>query len=233
MTSALLMLILFASAPDEGDELPEVTVGRRLFLETGFAQFFWANSKGRLNEPLAAGDPVMARSSGTAKDLAGPFSGRSMNCRACHLVNEHQREPGAGVRTYTDFARHSPIPARDDGQTHTPRRSPILVNSTVARSVPVLLHDDGEFASIEDLVRGTLTGRNFGWREGETEIAVRHIARVLREDDGFRCLRRQTAGLSYAALLKGGGPPFVRVPEEFRLDVGRPPMGRCSARSRS
>src|SRR5262249_44666841 len=80
-------------------------------------------------------------------------------------------------------------------------------------------HYDGEFASIEDLVRGTLTGRNFGWRDGEAATAVRHIATVIREDDGTDLFARQTAGLSYSALMKGAGPPFVRLPEEFRLDV--------------
>ncbi|HBH81667.1 MAG TPA: hypothetical protein DDY39_17720, partial [Nitrospira sp.] len=47
----------------------------------------------------------------------GPFKGRSMNCRACHLVDDVLEAPGGGMRSYTDFARRSPIPARADGKT--------------------------------------------------------------------------------------------------------------------
>jgi len=211
-----------AAALDEDDDVAEVIVGGRLFLETRFSQYFFAHHQGRVNEPLAAGDPVMDRTAGVSEDLPGPFAGRSMNCRACHLVNEHLKTPGGSVRTYTDFARQSPVPARPDGATRTPRRSPILVNSTLARSVPLLLHDDGEFASVEDLVRGTLTGRNFGWLPTEAAAAVRHIARVIRGDDGTDAFARKTARLPYRVLFKGTDAavaPFVQIPAKYRLDV--------------
>jgi cytochrome c peroxidase len=225
----VLALILFplaglAEAFDEDDDVAEVLVGGRLFLETRFAHHFFAHHQGRVNEPLPAGDPVMERSVGVTEDLPGPFAGRSMNCRACHLVNEHQSVPGGSIRTYTDYARHSPIPARSDGATRTPRRSPILVNATLPRSVPLLLHADGEFASIEDLVRGTLTGRNFGWLPEESALAVRHIATIIRRDDGTDEFAKKTARLSYAMLLRGRGPgiaPFVQIPEIYRLDVDK------------
>lgn len=207
---------------DEGDSVPEVTVGGRLFLETRFSQYFFANSAGRINDALRAGDPTMSRTAGVAEDLPGPFSGRSMNCRACHLVNEHQNTRGGGIRAYTDYARRSPIPGRGDGEILTLRRSPILVNSTLARSGSMFLHYDGEFTSIEDLVCGTLTGRNFGWLPGEKATAVRHIADVIRKDDGTDLFAQGTAGLSYATLLKGVDseiPPFVRIPEDFRIDA--------------
>jgi cytochrome c peroxidase len=147
-----------------------------------------------------------------------------MNCRACHLVNEHLGTPGGGVRTYTDYARQSPIPARTDGATRTARRSPVLVNSTLSRSVPLVLHFDGEFASIQDLVRGTLTGRNFGWLPAEAAAAVRHVARVIRGDDGTDEFAKRTARLPYRVLFKGTDPgiaPFVRLPSIYRLDVDR------------
>jgi len=209
---------------DEDDDRAEIIVGGRLFVETRFSQYFFAHNRDRLNEPLASGDPVMDRSVGVSEDLPGPFAGRSMNCRACHLVNEHLGAPGGSVRTYTDFARHSPIPARTDGATRTPRRSPVLVNSTLSRSVPLLLHYDGEFASIQDLVRGTLTGRNFGWLPAEAQAAIRHVARVIRGDDGTDEFAKRTARLSYRVLLKGTDPrvaPFVRLPPIYRLDVDR------------
>jgi len=56
-----------------------------------------------------------------------------MNCRACHLVDEQSGVSGGGNRTYDDFARRSPIPAREDGLATTPRQSPPLVNASLAR----------------------------------------------------------------------------------------------------
>jgi cytochrome c peroxidase len=209
MIVALTALVLFAAPFDEGDETAEVTVGRRLFFETRFAQYFRANSRGRINEPLTVGDPVLA---------GGPYAGRSMSCRTCHLVNENPK----AVRTYTDFARRSPIPARGDGLKTTLRRTPILVNSTVPRAVPLFLHADGGFTTIEELVRGGWTGRNFGWLPDEAAAAVRHIADVVRQDDGTDLFARQTARLSYEVLLAGVDPkipPFVRIPDGFRIDV--------------
>jgi hypothetical protein len=224
MSVLLALLALLSPAFDEDDDVAEVIVGGRLFLDTRFSQYFFAHAQGRVNQPLEAGDPVMDRSVGATEDLPGPFAGRSMNCRACHLVNEHQNVPGGSIRTYTDYARHSPIPVRADGATVTPRRSPILVNSTLPRNVPLLLHYDGEFASIEGLVRGTLTGRNFGWLPGETAAAVKHIATVIRRDDGTDLFAKKTAMLPYAAILRGTDPkiaPFVLIPDVYRIDVDK------------
>src|SRR5262245_54991835 len=107
---------------------PEVAVGERLFLETRFAQFFAANMVGgNVNAPLAAGDPTMdtvAKADGVA--FTGPFAGQSMNCRQCHMVDELDGVSGGGLRTYGDFGRRTPIPARADGLTTTPRNSPPL-----------------------------------------------------------------------------------------------------------
>ncbi|MBV8880138.1 MAG: hypothetical protein JO332_09260 [Planctomycetaceae bacterium] len=214
----LSFLIVLCGSFDGGEETSEVIVGGRLFRETRFSQYFFAHAKGGVNAPLAGGDPVMERSVGVDVDRPGPYAGRSMNCRACHLVNDHADR----VRTYTDHARRSPIPAREDGARETPRRSPILVNATLPRSVPLLLHADGEFASIDELVGGTLTGRNFGWLPTERAAAVRHIARVVREDDGSDLFAQKTARLSYAVLFQGTDAkvaPYVRIPAVYRLDV--------------
>src|SRR5262245_31222099 len=85
-----------------------VAVGERLFLETRFAQFFFARSKGDVNAILSTGDPVVERAVTTGQSLPGPFAGYSINCRACHLVNEFQAV-GRGNRTYADYARRSPV----------------------------------------------------------------------------------------------------------------------------
>ena len=131
--------------PEDADP-PEVAIGERLFLETRFAQFFFANANGNANAVLPAGDPVMDTTQTTGEPLPGPFAGQSMNCRNCHFVDEHLGAPGlpsSGVRTYADFARRSPVPQRGDGIITTPRNSPPLVNASLARKGGVLFrsHD--------------------------------------------------------------------------------------------
>src|SRR5215475_9504433 len=67
-------------ANDEGAgeaDPAEVAIGERLFLETRFAQFFFANSGGDANSLLAAGDPVMDRTRTTQGSLPGPFAAAS------------------------------------------------------------------------------------------------------------------------------------------------------------
>jgi cytochrome c peroxidase len=228
LAAALAVLSSCAKGPEEesGGETPdpaEVQLGERLFLETRFAQFFAVNSGGDPNAVLALGDPVMDLSEGVTEDLRGPFKGKSMNCRACHLVDEQGSSPGGGVRTYDDFARRSPIPDRGDGKTHTPRNSPPLVNSSIDRgATPAFFHFDGEFATLEDLVRGTFSGRNFGWLPAEQAQAIAHVASIIRGDDGQGDLAQQFGGLSYAVVLVGVNPSIpsqLVIPPAFRIDV--------------
>src|SRR5262249_24877016 len=125
------LLTLFSPAlshADDSDDFdpPEQTIGERLFLETRFAQFFATNSPASVNAPLVNGDPVMDITEAFPTNFPRPFVGQSMNCRACHLVDEQGATPGGGNRTYCDFTRRSPIPDRGDGLTRTPRNSPPL-----------------------------------------------------------------------------------------------------------
>ncbi|HKY73634.1 MAG TPA: hypothetical protein VJL88_17065 [Nitrospira sp.] len=198
-------------------------------METRFAQAFKAfiDAGGDLNDPNA-GDPVVdsVETLGTPITAEAPFKGMSMNCRSCHFVDDLLTAPGGGMRTYTDYARRSPIPARADGKTHAPRNSPPLVNATLDRPGGILLHFDAEFNSTEELVAGTFTGRNFGWLPGERAQAIAHIARVVREDDGSFDPSDQFDGLSYRTLFTGNHPG---IPDEFRL----PPEFRTLAGSAS
>jgi hypothetical protein len=209
-------------AAEEDADPAEVAIGERLFLETRFAQFFFANSNGNANAVLATGDPTMDFTVTTASPLPGPFAGMSMNCRSCHLVDEQKGVAGGGNRTYADFARRSPVPARADGKLTTPRNSPPLVNASLPRG-SFLLHFDGEFATIEDLVRETLTGRNYGWLAGERAQAVAHIAHIIRNDNGTGLLA-QSFGGAYRKVLKGADlsiPAELRLPKRFRIDIDR------------
>lgn len=223
LTAKLLLVFLllcrvpqaWAQEEEEGEEgdPPQVAVGERLFLETRFSQFFFARSAGNPNAVLLAGDPVTDTLETLAGPIADPFAGSGINCRNCHLVDDAKTTSGGGNRSYADFARRSPVPARGDGHTVTPRNSPPLVNSALGRGRPFFLHFDGEFPSTVALVEGTLTGRNFGWLPEEHGQAVAHIAAVIRGDDGSGRLAQDFGG-SYRRVLAGTDRT---VPEDFRL----------------
>ena len=167
-----------------------------------------------MNDPLPAGDPVLDDTQTIDQPLPGPFAGLTMNCRTCHLVDEHVSAPGGGMRTYADFARRSPLPERADGKLTTPRNSPPLVNATLDRPDGLLLHFDAEFATLADLIAATFTGRNFGWLPGQKAEAMHHIAAVVRGDNGQNDPAKQFDGQPYRILFTGTDPA---IPEEFRL----------------
>lgn len=198
------------------------SIGERLFLETRFAEYFATHMTG-VNEPLSAGDPVVATVNTPAGSLTSPFAGQSINCRSCHFVTEFQDVPNAGNRTYADFTTHSPMPRPISGFTRTPRNAMQMVGSLQPHSGPQFLHFDGEFATPEQLVEGTLTGRNFGWDPTQQAQAIAHIARVIRQDDGSSTLAQdRTNGLSYATLFHGTDsriPSDLRLPASQRIDV--------------
>jgi cytochrome c peroxidase len=232
-TARLLVLLLLVcrlglvGAEEEGEgadgDPPQVAVGERLFLETRFSQFFLAHGGGNANAVLPAGDRVTGSLETPAGPIAGPFAGQGINCRQCHLVDDARMTPGGGSRAYADFARRSPVPPRGDGHTVTPRNSPSLVDSALARGRPFFLHFDGEFPSTVALVEGTLTGRNFGWLPTEHDRAVAHIASVIRGDDGSGPLAREFGG-AYRRVLAGTDPAIpadLRLPRGWRIDVDR------------
>ena len=214
-----------APSPAADTDPPEVQVGERLFLETRFAEFFFANSNGDVNASLPAGDPVVSKVQTLGKPLPGPFRGQSMNCRQCHLVDDLKPLSRYYVRSYCDFATRSPIPARSgESATATPRNSPLLVNATLPRDVPQIFHFDGEFPTIEDLVVGTMTGVNFGWLPTEYNTAFAHIADVIRNDNGKNALAEGFGGggVPYSVLFLGTDPsipPALVIPPQYRIDV--------------
>lgn len=209
----------------------KVALGERLFLETRFAQYFFARCNGDANSVLREGDPVVATIATTGQSLPGPFRGFSINCRSCHLVNE-QFAGRHGNRTYADYARRSPMPAREDGRKLTVRNSPAMVNATIPRHGEMFLHFDGEFGSGEDLVKATLTGRNLGWLPDEHAQAVAHIAQIIRDDDGRGPLAGEFGGHSYRHIFAGTDEELgeegerFRLPEELRLDVAKATDGQ-------
>ena len=198
------------------------SIGERIFLDPRFSEYFATHMTG-VNDPLAAGDPILNTVETVNGTLPGPFAGQSMNCRSCHFVTEFQGVTNGGNRTYSDFTTRSPLPKAMNGFTHTPRNSMQMVDSFTSRSTPLFLHFDGEFASGEDLVRGTMTGRNFGWSPAQYNQALAHIARIVREDDGSSQISAdRTNGLSYGILFLGKDPRITSdllIPASFRIDV--------------
>jgi cytochrome c peroxidase len=221
-----------ATDPQEVDGLrlssvyPEVALGDRLFFETRFAQYFFAHSNGDVNAPLDRGDRLVDQVPAVDRPaLPGPFRGKSISCRQCHLGDDLISSRPLAGRTYVDFSRRSPIPERGDGLVTTPRNSPSMVDFGLPREAPILLHFDGEFATAEDLTIASFTGRNFGWLLEEERIAVAHIARVIREDNGTNprhILHRNGKGIPYRVMMLGTGPdlpPGFEIPERYRIDV--------------
>ncbi len=209
-------------------ESPEVILGDRLFFETRFSQFFFEHFKGDVNSKLQNGDPLMntMRIKG-GKILPGPFQGKAMNCRQCHLGDDLLGNVPLAGRTYCDFSQRSSIPSRDDGLTKTVRNSQVMVNLGLPREVPVLFHYDGEFSNAEDLILDTLTGRNLGWLPQESNIAISHIAKVIREDTGINprhVLDTQGNGIPYRFAMLGSGnevPGYLRIHSQYRIDVNK------------
>jgi cytochrome c peroxidase len=221
---SFLLLCQVATAWAQDADPAQVAIGERLFLETRFSQFFFAHAGGNPNATLAEGDPVTTSLVTLAGSIPGPFAGQGMNCRGCHLVDDAKMTPGGGNRSYADFALHSPIPAREDGRTETPRNSPALVNATLKRGRPFFLHFDGEFPSTVALAEGTFTGRNFGWLPGERALAVANMADVIRGDDGTGALAQSFDGGPFRGVLAGTDPAIpkdFRLPHKFRIDVDR------------
>ena len=230
----LCTLLSLSSTSIFAEELDpaEIMLGERLFLETRFAQFFSSHlEKGDVNAPLKKGDPSLEK---TARFFGlppyqipfadGPYAGQSMNCRSCHLVDEHLEQSELGMRSYSDYASRSPLPDRGDGRLVTVRNSPSLVDASLPRR-DFLLHFDGEFSSLAHLVRGTLTGRNLGWLAGEKDMAIEHICKVVREDDGKSELAEEFGGFTYSEAFAGTKADGTAIdneyliPEELKIDV--------------
>lgn len=219
----LIGLIFLFSTPLFAIEVAdpaEVSLGERLFKESRFAQYFFA-SKNQVNTPLTVSDssvenlilPDGAR-------LLNPAMKGSISCASCHMVD--QGLSLGGMRTYSDFSVKSSIPFRseDSERSLTLRNSPAMVDILPTQST--FLHYDGEFITPEDLTIGGLTGRNFGWLKYEYTLSVKHIAKVIREDNGTANNAQDFGGISYKKILKSTAedvPKELRLPVQYRLDV--------------
>ena len=203
----------------------EIFHGERLFLETRFAQRFYKflQKGGEVNGLIDVGDPVLDK---TVRFFGlppyqipfatGSYKGGTFNCRACHLVDEHVEQKELGMRTYADFASRSPVPHREDNLLVTARNSPSIVNVTVSRD-NFILHVDGEFSSLDQVVKATLTGRNLGWLPGENQFATEHICQIIREDNGKGELAQEFGAFSYAEVFLGKKKTGAMISHDYLI----------------
>jgi len=107
--------------------------------------------------------------------FSSPEGDLQNSCSSCHLQNEDPQ----GWRVHTDFFARSWVPFR----TGDPRRDELRNSPTIldAGLMP-RLHFDGEFTSLEALVKGTLAGRPMGWLPGEEQQAFDRVRKVILDD---------------------------------------------------
>ena len=99
------------------------------------------------------------------------------SCSSCHMTDQSPE----GARAFTDFLTRSWVPWRAaDPRRDGFRNAPTIFDLADAPR----LHYDGEFTSLEDLARGTLTGRSMGWLAGEETGAIEYCYAVLMSDKG-------------------------------------------------
>ncbi|MEP7336252.1 MAG: cytochrome c peroxidase [Acidobacteriota bacterium] len=99
------------------------------------------------------------------------------NCAHCHLLDEDPQ----GLRAYTDFFNRSWVSYRpQDPRRLELRNSPTILDAAQAPR----LHYDGEFGSLEELVKGTFCGRPMGWLPGEQTQAMDRVRSVVVNDKG-------------------------------------------------
>ncbi|HYP27240.1 MAG TPA: cytochrome c peroxidase [Blastocatellia bacterium] len=114
----------------------------------------------------------------------------SSSCSHCHLYETNSNM----ARAFTDSFARSWIPWRpEDPRREGARNSPTLFDMA---DMP-RLHSDGEFESLEQLVRGTLSGRPFGWLPGEEGEAFQQIYSVVMNDKGAGGSYREQFGKAF------------------------------------
>ena len=125
--------------------------------------------------------------------FSSPQGDLQNSCSSCHLSDEDPQ----GMRAHTDFFARSWVPFRSsDPRRDELRNSPTILDSALMPR----LHFDGEFSSLEALVKGTLAGRPMGWLPGEEDQSFERIRGIVLKDTGDGA----DSESSYRALFKAG-----------------------------
>ncbi len=127
--------------------------------------------------------------------FSAPQGDLPASCVSCHLFDEDPQ----GLRPFADFFNRSWISYRTQSpQRFEVRNSPALFD--VAQQPR--LHYDGEFATLEDLVTGTFTGRPMGWLPDEQEQALQQLQSVVVQDAGYRAQFKTAYGVELTKLKR-------------------------------
>ena len=106
------------------------------------------------------------------------------SCSNCHMFDQDPQ----GLRAYADFFNRSWVSSRaQDRRRLGLRNSPTIFDVAEAPR----LHYDGEFGSLEELVKGTISGRPMGWLPGEESQAFERARGVILNDGGAEVYRNQ------------------------------------------
>lgn len=136
--------------------------------------------------------------------FSSPQGDLQNSCASCHLLDEDPQ----GMRAHTDFFSRSWVPWRGaDPRREELRNSPTILDSALMPR----LHFDGEFGSLEDLVKGTLAGRPMGWLPGEEDQAFDRVYGIILKDTAegpdhggnYRADFKAAYGVDPAELGKG------------------------------
>ena len=123
--------------------------------------------------------------------FSSPQGDLQNSCLSCHLSDEDPQ----GTRAHADFFARSWVPWRaGDPRRDELRNSPTILDAALMPR----LHFDGEFDSLEGLVRGTLAGRPMGWLPGEEEQSFERVRGTILKDSGDGA----DSNSSYHALFK-------------------------------
>ena len=145
------------------------------------------------------------------------------SCLTCHLNDQDPQ----GRRAHADFLARSWVPWRSsDPRRNELRNSPTLLDVGELDT----LHFDGEFGSLEALVRGTLAGRPMGWLPGEETEAFAHAAAVLKRDAAYGEQFRAAYGVDLQTL--DADAVMQRVAAAVSAHVRRLRSARTSAYDR-
>ena len=100
------------------------------------------------------------------------------SCSTCHMFNEDPQ----GLRAFADFFNRSWFSYRTESpQRFMLRNAPGLFDLQNYKQ----FHYDGEFDSLEALVKGTFSGRPMGWLPGEENEAFAQIQKVVVNDPDY------------------------------------------------
>jgi cytochrome c peroxidase len=110
--------------------------------------------------------------------FSSPKGDLNTSCSSCHLYGEDPER----IHAFTDSFARSWVPWR----SNDPRRDGLRNTPTLFDVAEMAqLHFDGEFKSLEELVKGTMSGRTYGWLPGEAGDAFQRIRQSVVNDAGI------------------------------------------------